>query len=176
MTWACDHETDMLLIKKIYFWPDIQGQVLEHGVPGTWKPRTSESIELDNSVNVGNFVTYLRVNKNETNRFLSHLWRLSWVRRTFWRWWDDWDDTALQTQDSKLKPWRSEAEHATSRSRRFPTILNHYEWAGKNFFLKFEGQSGVRTRDLRLTKQAALITAPGPDTKLCSSLQDIHTW
>ena len=27
---------------------------------------------------------------------------------------------------------------------------------------KLEGQSGVRTRDLRLSKQAALITAPGP--------------
>ena len=28
------------------------------------------------------------------------------------------DNTALQTQDSKFKPWRSEAEHATSRSQR----------------------------------------------------------
>ena len=27
----------------------------------------------------------------------------------------NWDDTALQTQDSKFKPWRSEAEHATQR-------------------------------------------------------------
>ena len=26
-------------------------------------------------------------------------------------------DTVLQTQDSKFQPWRSEAEHATSRSR-----------------------------------------------------------
>ena len=29
------------------------------------------------------------------------------------------------TQDSKFEPWRSEAEHATSRSRRLPTILTH---------------------------------------------------
>ena len=29
------------------------------------------------------------------------------------------------------------------------------------FFLKLEGQSGARTRDLRLSKQAALTTAPG---------------
>ena len=28
-----------------------------------------------------------------------------------------------KTQDSKFEPWRSEAEHATSRSRRLPTIL-----------------------------------------------------
>ena len=26
-------------------------------------------------------------------------------------------------EDSKFEPWRSEAEHATSRSRRLPTIL-----------------------------------------------------
>ena len=50
-------------------------------------------------------------------------YRLNWARRTSWGWWDDWDDTVLQTQDSKFKPWRSEAEHATSRSRRLPTIL-----------------------------------------------------
>ena len=30
------------------------------------------------------------------------------------------------------------------------------------FSLKLEGQSKVRTRDLRLSKQAALTTAPGP--------------
>ena len=28
----------------------------------------------------------------------------------------------------KFEPWRSEVEHATSRSRRFPTILNIYEY------------------------------------------------
>ena len=50
-------------------------------------------------------------------------YRLNWARRTSWGWWDDWDDTVLQTQDSKFEPWRSEAENATSRSRRLPTIL-----------------------------------------------------
>ena len=34
-------------------------------------------------------------------------YRLNWARRTSWGWWDDWDDTALQTQDSKFEPWRS---------------------------------------------------------------------
>ena len=33
----------------------------------------------------------------------------------------------FQTQDLKFEPWRSEAEHATFRSRRLRTILNHYE-------------------------------------------------
>ena len=49
-------------------------------------------------------------------------YRLNWARRTFWRWWDEWDDTALETQDSKFKPWRSEVEHATSRSQRLSTM------------------------------------------------------
>ena len=64
----------------------------------------------------------------------------------------------------RFEPWRSEAKHATSSSRRFPTILNLYEWAGKNHFvsLKLECQSGVWNRDLRLSKQAASTTAPGP--------------
>ena len=39
-------------------------------------------------------------------------YRLNWTRRTSWGWWDDWDDTALQIQDSKFEPWRSETDHA----------------------------------------------------------------
>ena len=34
-------------------------------------------------------------------------YRLNWAKRTSWGWWDDWDDTVLQTQDSKFEPWRS---------------------------------------------------------------------
>ena len=90
-------------------------------------------------------------------------YRLNWARRTSWGRWDEWDDTALQTQYSMFEPWRSEAEHATSRSRRLPTILNLCEWAGKKHFisLKLEVKSGVRISDLWLPKQAALTTAPG---------------
>ena len=41
------------------------------------------------------------------------------------------------------------------------TVLIHSEWAGRHFYsLKLEGQSGVRARDLRLSKQAALTTTP----------------
>ena len=38
--------------------------------------------------------------QNETNGVLGHLctYRLNWTRRTSWGWWDEWDDTALQTQ------------------------------------------------------------------------------
>ena len=84
--------------------------------------------------------------------------RLNWASRTSWGWCDECDGTVLQTQDSKFEPRRSEVEHATSRSRRLPTILNLYEWAGKKHFLslKRKCQSGVQTRDLRFSKQAAL--------------------
>ena len=72
--------------------------------------------------------------------------RLNWARRTSWGWWDDWDDTVLQTQDSKFEPWRSEAEHATSRSRRLPTILTFTRGWGRNIFCFFQtAETGNRT-------------------------------
>ena len=75
-------------------------------------------------------------------------YRLNWARRTSWGWWDDWDDTVLQTQDSKFEPWRSEAEHATSRSRRLPTILTFTRGWGRNDFCFFQtAETGNRTPD-----------------------------
>ena len=75
-------------------------------------------------------------------------YRLNWARRTSWGWWDDWDDTVLQTQDSKFEPWRSEAEHATSRSRRLPTILTFTRGWGRNNFCFFQtAKTGNRTPD-----------------------------
>ena len=73
---------------------------------------------------------------------------LNWARRTSWGWWDDWDDTVLQTQDSKFEPWRSEAEHATSRSRRLPTILTFTRGWGRNNFCFFQtAETGNRAPD-----------------------------
>ena len=73
-------------------------------------------------------------------------YRLNWARRTSWGWWDDWDDTVLQTQDSKFEPWRSEAEHATSRSRRLPAILTFTRGWGRNIFCFFQtAETGNRT-------------------------------
>ena len=91
-------------------------------------------------------------------------YRLNWAKITSWGWWDEWDDAAFQPQDSKFEPWRSEFKQTTSRSQRHPTILNLYEWVGMKHFvsLKLDGQSGIRTRNLRLSKQAVLTTAPGP--------------
>ena len=73
-------------------------------------------------------------------------YRLNWARRTSWGWWDDWDDTVLQTQDSKFEPWRSKAEHATSRSRRLPTILTFTRGCGRNIFCFLQtAETGNRT-------------------------------
>ena len=85
-------------------------------------------------------------------------YRLNWARRISWGWWDDWDDTVLQTQDSKFEPWRSEAEHATSRSRRLPTILTFTRGWGRNNFVSFKPpRPGTEPR-----KAAVLTTTLGP--------------
>ena len=89
-------------------------------------------------------------------------YRLNWARRTSWGWWDDWDDTVLQTQDSKFGPWRSEAEHATSRSRRLPTILTFTRGWGRNNFVSFKPpRPGTEPRTLAW-KAAVLTTTLGP--------------
>ena len=89
-------------------------------------------------------------------------YRLNWARRTSWGWWDDWDDTVLQTQDSKFEPWRSEAEHATSRSRRLPTILTFTRGWGRNIFVSFKPPiPGTEPRTLAW-KAAVLTTTLGP--------------
>ena len=89
-------------------------------------------------------------------------YRLNWVRRTSWGWWDDWDDTVLQTQDSKFEPWRSEAEHATSQSRRLPTILTFTRGWGRNIFVSLKPpRPGTEPRTLAW-KAAVLTTTLGP--------------
>ena len=89
-------------------------------------------------------------------------YRLNWARKTSWGWWDDWDDTVLQTQDSKFEPWRSEAEHATSRSRRLPTILTFTRGWGRNIFVSFKPpRPGTEPRTLAW-KAAVLTTTLGP--------------
>ena len=94
-------------------------------------------------------------------------YRLNWARRTSWGWWDDWDDTVLQTQDSKFEPWRSEAEHATSRSRKLPTILTFTRGWGRNNFVSFKPpRPGTEPRTLAW-KAAVLTTTLGPPPSLC---------
>ena len=83
--------------------------------------------------------------------------RLNWARRISWGWWDD---TFLQTQDSKFEPWRSEAEHATSRSRRLSIILTFTRGWGRNIFCFFQtAETGNRTPNSGVK---ALTTTLGP--------------
>ena len=85
-------------------------------------------------------------------------YRLNWAKRTSWGWWDDWDDTVLQTQVSKFEHWRSEAEHATSRSRRLPEILTLTRGWGRKLFVSFKPpRPGTEPR-----KAAVLTTTLGP--------------
>ena len=99
-------------------------------------------------------------------------YRLNWARRTSWGWCNEWDDTALQTQDSKLEPWRSEAEHATSRSRRLPTILSFTSGWGRNILVSFKPpRPGNEPRTLGW-KAAVLTTTPGPRPPL----ENIHNY
>ena len=108
--------------------------------------------------------------------FRPHLctYRLNWARRTSWGWWDDWDDTVLQTQDSKFEPWRSEAEHATSRSRRLPTILTFTRGRGRNSFVSFKPpRPGTEPRTLAW-KAAVLTTTLGPPPFLFGSNKKIR--
>ena len=87
---------------------------------------------------------------------------LNWTRRTSWGWWDEWDGTVLQTQDSKFEPWRSEAEHATPRSRRLPTILSFTRGWGRNIFASLKPpRPGTEPRTLAW-KAAVLTTTLGP--------------
>ena len=89
-------------------------------------------------------------------------YRLNWARRTSWGWWGDWDDTVLQTQDSKFEPWRSEAEHATSRSRRLPTILTFTRGWRKNIFVSFKPPRPGTEPQTLAWKAAVLTTTLGP--------------
>ena len=89
-------------------------------------------------------------------------YRLNWARRASWGWRDEWDDTALQTQDSKFKPWRSEAEYATSRLRRLPTILSFRSGWGRNIFVSLKPpKPGNEPRTLAW-KEVVLITTLRP--------------
>ena len=65
-------------------------------------------------------------------------------------------------RNSKFEPWRSEAEHATSRSQRLPTILTFTRGWGRNIFVSFKPpKPGTEPRALAW-KAAVLTTTLGP--------------
>ena len=62
----------------------------------------------------------------------------------------------------EIEPWRSEAEHANSRSRRLPAILTFTRGWGRNIFVSFQPlRPGTEPRTLVL-KAAVLTTTLGP--------------
>ena len=59
-----------------------------------------------------------------------------------------WRTNKRKENEMKFEPWRSEAEHATSRSRRLPTILTFTRGWGRNNFCFFQtAETGNRTPD-----------------------------
>ena len=111
-----------------------------------------------------NDLTSFQPNKWNESGFRPPLctYRLNWARRTSWGWWDDWDDTVLQTQDSKFEPRRSEAKHATSRSRRLTTIQTFTRGWGRNIFVSFKPPRPGTEPRTRAWKAAVLTTTQGP--------------
>ena len=87
-------------------------------------------------------------------------YRLNWAERTSWGWWDEWDDTALQTQDSKFEPWRSEAEHATSRSRRLPQYWIIASELGRNNLFQWNLKARVSGAYVHTTLCYRWLTKP----------------
>ena len=103
-------------------------------------------------------------------------YRLNWARRTSWGWWDEWDDTVLQTQDLKFEPWRSEAEHAASRSRRLPTILTFTRGWGRNIFVSLKPpRPGTEPRTLAWKAANHYLRAPALQSLQSDWLTDGHT-
>ena len=140
---------------------------------------------LASTFTIGKTLTFFNMQKMKWNEsgFRPPLctYRLNWARRTSWGWWDDWDDTVLQTQDSKFEPWRSEAEHATSRSRRLPTILTFTRGWGRNIFVSFKPpKPGTEPRTLAW-KAAVITTTLGPPPflntqKMCAEVDAHNKW
>ena len=123
------------------------------------------------------YFTWNNVNKWNESGFRPPLctYRLNWARRTSWGWWDDWDDTVLQTQEImwiKWNEWGLRPPLCTYRlnwARRTSWGLwDKWDDREETFCLKLECQCGVRTRDFPHFKQTALTTAPEqPLVKSC---------
>ena len=71
----------------------------------------------------------------------------------------------------EIRAWRSETEHATSRSRRLPTILTFTRGWGRNNFVSFKPpRPGTEPRTLAW-KAAVLTTTLGPPP----SMSNMHS-
>ena len=146
----CWTNVGLMLAHRLRHWPNINPTLVRLLV-------FSGNIKITNP-------QPLKMKWNESGfRPPSCTYRLNWARRTSWGWWDDWDDTVLQKQDLKFEPWRSEVEHATSRSRRLPTILTFTRGWGRNIFVSFKPpRPGTEPRTLAWKVAVRTITLGPP--------------
>ena len=77
-------------------------------------------------------------------------YRLNWARRTSWGWLDEWNDTALQRENSKFELWRYEAKHATSHGGSPKYWIFTSERGRKNCFFETWKPEWGWTRDLSI--------------------------
>ena len=96
---------------------------------------------------------------NSNFRPLLCTYRLNWARRTSWGWWDESDDTVLQTLDPRgLRP---STLGPTSRSRSLPTILSFMSGWGRNIFVSFKTPRPGNEPGTLSWKAAVLTTVTG---------------
>ena len=62
-------------------------------------------------------------------------YRLNWARRTSWGWWDDWDDTVLQTQDFEIRALAVWGWARYLSVTEAPHDTDFHTWMGKKHFL-----------------------------------------
>ena len=89
-------------------------------------------------------------------------YRLNWAMGTSWRWRNEWDDTWFEIRT----PAVCGRVRYTSVTKA-PHNIKSFERGRNIFFLKPECQSGVRTRDLRFSRQATCFnhsTGPPPQS------------
>ena len=94
-------------------------------------------------------------------------YRLNWARRTSWGWWDDWDDTVLQTQNSfEIHPLAIWCRARYLSVTEAPQNTDFHTWMRKkHFFVSFKPtRPGTEPRTLTW-RAAVLTTTLGPPLK-----------
>ena len=84
-------------------------------------------------------------------------YRLNWARSTSWGWRDDWDDTVLQTQDSKYKAmavW-GRARYLSVMEAPHNTELSHVDGEENNFVSYKPPWPGIDTPDFKMKSSGA---------------------
>ena len=112
----------------------------------------------------------MKLNESGFRPLCAHWARLNWARITSWGWEDKWDDTALQTQDSKFKPWGLWGRVRYLSVTEIPHNTFFQVDGEETFFVSFKSPwPGNEPRTLA-RKAAVLTTTPG-----LQLFSDIHS-